>query len=68
MLPHQCPTRTPSTLSVRRLVAALDRDGLRHLNDLLRRIDALFERYEARRRDQVQSLTIALVPLRNPKR
>ncbi len=58
----------PSTLSVRRLVAALDREGLRRLNDLLSQIDAFFERYQARRRDQVQSLTIALVPLRNPKR
>ncbi|MFH1748446.1 MAG: helix-turn-helix domain-containing protein [Planctomycetota bacterium] len=56
-----CP---PGTLSVRRLVAALDRAGLRRLNDLLRQIDDLFERHQARLRDPVQSLTIALVPLR----
>ncbi|MGD8450540.1 MAG: helix-turn-helix domain-containing protein [Phycisphaerae bacterium] len=54
---------SPDTLSVRRLVANLDRAGQRQLNDLLRQIDALFRRYQDRPGDQAQSLTIALVPL-----
>jgi DNA-binding transcriptional ArsR family regulator len=58
----------PGALSVRRLVAGLDREGLNHLSQLLRQIDALFDRYPPRRCGQVQSLTIVLVPLQKPNR
>jgi DNA-binding MarR family transcriptional regulator len=58
----------PSTLSVRRLVAGLGPRGLRRLNDLLRQIDALFERSRACPRGPLQSLTLALVPIPTPTR
>ena len=57
-------TYPPEMLSVRRLVAALDREGLRRLNQLMREIGGLFGHYQAHPGDQVQALTMVLVPRR----